>query len=561
METARLVHPGTSASAAVESDCVVREQANAIAQSVPVGHLVHVDPRTLLAHRRNLRTNLGDLTDLTASIASEGVMQAITVLPEEDGGYRVVAGHRRVASAADALEAGTWPEGHSETVPCLVRPDLVGQPISHILMMLGENGHRAGLTVTEEAAGYAQLAAFNISPEEIARRAAKPVPIVTASLKLHTLNATAKLNANAGTLTLADIHAITEEFGDDPATADRIIGSAASSWGVKHALSEARREKQRAASVAKLVEELAVAGVKRIEKPSGWPRDCRAANVAFLVDADGECLEVEKVRTLDGFGAFIEVAHNMASIVYVCEDPEAHGYSRTCSTNYRTAEQRAEKEAKELARKERAVALDDARKVRQEFLVETWGSPAAANKVFDDALRVAVGRPSSLHAADETLVAALAGASTADAVTAGHDRLVQLLVASWIATEEENLKNLGSHGCTHYRAAPERAVSWFDRLTGHGYALSPIEQQLRDEVVAWLAELAEEDDEGPDVDSDGQDAEGDAADSRDDDAGDAADEVGALEALDGVEHDAPDEVEQDHAASERGEGGEVAAGE
>ncbi|MFD0785514.1 ParB N-terminal domain-containing protein, partial [Micromonospora azadirachtae] len=55
-------------------------------------YLAQIDPRELVAHPTNLRTQLGDLTELRASIAASGVLQALTVVPE-DGGMRIVAGH------------------------------------------------------------------------------------------------------------------------------------------------------------------------------------------------------------------------------------------------------------------------------------------------------------------------------------------------------------------------------------------------------------------------------------------------------------------------------------
>src|SRR3954454_3027945 len=81
--------------------------------------LVWLDPRELAVHPRNIRDDLGDLSGLADSIASQGVLEALTVIPHPaaDGtpGNQIVAGHRR---AAAAILAGVT------TVPCLLRPDL-----------------------------------------------------------------------------------------------------------------------------------------------------------------------------------------------------------------------------------------------------------------------------------------------------------------------------------------------------------------------------------------------------------------------------------------------------
>jgi hypothetical protein len=73
-----------------------------------------LDPRELVAHPRNVRADLGDLTGLTASIAAQGVLEPLVVVPSGDG-HQIVAGHRR---AAAAIAAGL------DRVPCIVRRDL-----------------------------------------------------------------------------------------------------------------------------------------------------------------------------------------------------------------------------------------------------------------------------------------------------------------------------------------------------------------------------------------------------------------------------------------------------
>ena len=49
--------------------------------STPTVELVQLDPRTLAAHPANIRTDLGDVTELAASIRSVGVLEPIVVVP------------------------------------------------------------------------------------------------------------------------------------------------------------------------------------------------------------------------------------------------------------------------------------------------------------------------------------------------------------------------------------------------------------------------------------------------------------------------------------------------
>jgi ParB/RepB/Spo0J family partition protein len=268
------------------------------ASAPPGGYLGHIDPRTLLAHPGNLRKDLGDLSELRASIAAQGVLQALTVIPE-GGGYRVVAGHRRAAAAAEAADAGEWPPGLPETVPCLVRPDLVGVAVDQVALMLVENDQRTDLKQSERAAGYAQLAAFDLDAGEIARRTGRSSAHVLAALRLHRMDAKAKEHADAGHLTLEDVAALAE-FEDDPKAVARILQGAGSSWGIKHRMADERRKRADAARVAELRVELTAAGVKIVGKPKGWPYSCVAALASQLADPDGELLDPEQVRRSTG---------------------------------------------------------------------------------------------------------------------------------------------------------------------------------------------------------------------------------------------------------------------
>lgn len=106
----------------------------------------------LVANRRNPREELGDLTELTASIEQMGVLQAIVVRPLADaeradypGGarYLVVMGHRRLAASQAAGKA---------TVPVVIRGDIT--PENERRAMLVENMHRQDLSPIEEAKAF-----------------------------------------------------------------------------------------------------------------------------------------------------------------------------------------------------------------------------------------------------------------------------------------------------------------------------------------------------------------------------------------------------------------------
>lgn len=97
----------------------------------------------LFPHPKNPRKNLGDLTELTESIKANGILQNLTVIPREEGGYTVLIGHRRLAAAK---EAGLI------ACPCYVMKPVPDEK-TQVLIMLSENMQRNDLTLIEEADG------------------------------------------------------------------------------------------------------------------------------------------------------------------------------------------------------------------------------------------------------------------------------------------------------------------------------------------------------------------------------------------------------------------------
>ena len=112
---------------------------------------------SLSPHPNNVRKELGDLTELTASIKQNGIFQNLTVVDYGNSGYRVVIGHRRLAAAKLA--------GLSE-VPCAV---VEMSDREQIEVMLIENLQREGLKITEEIGGFEQLRLSGAGVEEIAK--------------------------------------------------------------------------------------------------------------------------------------------------------------------------------------------------------------------------------------------------------------------------------------------------------------------------------------------------------------------------------------------------------
>lgn len=108
-------------------------------------------------HPDNPRKNIGDVTDLAASIKTNSLLTPLSVVPNGER-YRVIAGHRRLAACK---QAGTG------AVPCFVL-DL--DPLQQLEAMVAENCQREQLTVLEEADAIQGMLDLGATTANVAHR-------------------------------------------------------------------------------------------------------------------------------------------------------------------------------------------------------------------------------------------------------------------------------------------------------------------------------------------------------------------------------------------------------
>ena len=127
--------------------------------------VVNMPVECLVPHPQNLRKDLGNLEELTASIKENGIYQNLTVIPVneavpgEEPKYMVVIGHRRLEAAKRA--------GLQE-VPCAIVRGLT--ETQQLQIMLLENMQRSDLTIYEQAQGFQQLLDFGMDIEDISQQ-------------------------------------------------------------------------------------------------------------------------------------------------------------------------------------------------------------------------------------------------------------------------------------------------------------------------------------------------------------------------------------------------------
>ena len=111
-------------------------------------------------HPDNPRKVLGDVSELAESIKANGILQNLTVVPNNDNwdDFTVIIGHRRLAAAKQA--------GLTE-LPCAVVEMTEKEQLS---TMLTENMQRSDLTVYEEAKGCQLLLDLGDTVAEVAEK-------------------------------------------------------------------------------------------------------------------------------------------------------------------------------------------------------------------------------------------------------------------------------------------------------------------------------------------------------------------------------------------------------
>ena len=116
-----------------------------------------INPSLIDPHPDNPRKNIGDVTDLAASIKTNGLLTPLSVVPSGSR-YRVIAGHRRLAACK---LAGTG------AVPCFV---LQLDPLQQLEAMITENCQREQLTTLEEADAIQGMLDLGATTANVAHR-------------------------------------------------------------------------------------------------------------------------------------------------------------------------------------------------------------------------------------------------------------------------------------------------------------------------------------------------------------------------------------------------------
>lgn len=230
----------------------------------------------------NPRRQVGDVTDLEASIRSQGIKQPLLVTPtgetDIDGHaqYRVVIGHRRLAAAR---QAGL------ESVPAIIeRMDARRERE----VMLVENSQRSDLTPIEEADGYQGLLDLGVNVEEMAEKTGRSDRFVRRRLKIARIpQETRDVAADFSQMSLDQLDRLAE-FESDPDMQQELARADDFDWTYQRL----SRERRKTIWHGKALKALAKAGIKTERFPDGknfwnWhPHGYKAAHPFADIEKD-----------------------------------------------------------------------------------------------------------------------------------------------------------------------------------------------------------------------------------------------------------------------------------
>ena len=215
----------------------------------------------IFPHPENPRKDLGDLTELTESIRTRGVMQNLTVIPWDDwydtdppveDAVVAIIGHRRHAAAKAA--------GLTE-LPCVISHM---DEHTQIATMLLENIQRSDLTAVEQAYGFQMMIDLGETEDSIAEKTGFSRSTVRHRLNIAQLDQSLlkkKEEQEGFQLSLTDLYAL--EKIKDVKRRNQVLKRAESGRQIGSLALNEMRDEKREETKKTVLQMLKAAGVKK----------------------------------------------------------------------------------------------------------------------------------------------------------------------------------------------------------------------------------------------------------------------------------------------------------
>lgn len=425
----------------------------------------------LHASPANPRRNIGDVSELAASISAIGLLEPLVVRPNDDG-FEVVCGARRLAAATKA--------GLTE-VACTVKEM---DDRAFLEAALAENLQRENLTVLEEAEAYAGLVKLGHSQRELAKQIGRSQAHISRRLSLLKLPAPALDALDTGRITIDE--AITLARVPASKVAEVFKGKGSVSYEVGKVI----REQEHAERVAAARAELAKTGVTVIETipTPAWKHR--------LDGPDGYGHLKLTPEEHAGEPCHVAVIH-WEKVELYCTDPDRHGPAEepadTPEEQAAQAARRAERESAFAAQAERKARRSEAIEARRAFAAGAIADVDAGGAVELTALLYAHcfyiedpfdGQTADLLGLQKDTFNNTPAADQIKAFMAKGPRNRTRAVAAAAACLFETMATpspyslVDEHVRLHQEDDEAGARAWFAWLVGRGYELSDHDREL-----------------------------------------------------------------------------------
>lgn len=300
-------------------------------------------PRSQLEpHPDNPRKDLGDLTELAASIKKQGLLQNLTVVPspESPDKYRIVIGHRRFnASAVAGLDK----------LPCIIDEKMTYA--EQIAVMMSENIQRSDLTITEKVGGVQMMMDLGMGVGEIAGNTGISDTTVRRYAKISKLDKSCMAEAERKGATLMQFAEISE-IEDDDLRQEALDKAGTSEYN--HVMFKVRNARDRKARLPLMVEKLEKFATEMDKED--YSRYMWAESFRFY--------DTEVLKKIDDF------KHKKNSVyVFIIRDSDIVLYEERPAYDDAKAQAKREAEERLRARKNHEREISDGfKEMRSEFM-------------------------------------------------------------------------------------------------------------------------------------------------------------------------------------------------
>lgn len=440
-------------------------------------------------HPDNPRKNIGDVTDLAASIKTNGLLTPLSVVPNGER-YRVIAGHRRLAACKQAGIVA---------VPCFV---LQLDPLQQLEAMVTENCQREQLTALEEADAIQGMLDLGATTASVAHRLGRSADYVRDRAKAASIKTEVRASRDDfSQLTIGQLVAIARYDGqpDRQKKLAQAAGTSNFDYTLRH-IERDDRDRQWVESVAALLGE-PDSGINLIPDPEKPYSDPEWRYLGCMFPSTGTPEEtIEKIREQNPAAVSI---HTVSQQVYLWTRRDK---TADAEKEARRAAEQAERDARRHALEEYAATTADKRMawlhghlhaIKRAKLIETTARLGLLQTIDPDP----TGFTNALStwndaACAQKQFATIAGIEPEQALAELHTHLdspdwptyaVMILAAriEWFIDPDD---------WTSFNDTSRRIPGYYLILQDLGYELSDDETSHLDQLVAAISE-ADQDEE------------------------------------------------------------------